>query len=298
MIDYEKIDTLVLSGGGWKGLCQLGILHYLVENSLINLENIDRSCSVSIGSVISLLLMCKWTPIEIFRKVYMTNNFFSDVPNIWTIINNLKDKYGILSLDKFVDIVEDMIKEELGYSPTLLELYDNHGKDFSVIAVNILTSEPELISYRNKPHLKAINAMKMSCSIPFIFEKCEIDDVLYVDGGLLNNFPYGYMAKEVSQSRILGIAVSGTFKKDKVTSLMTYIYRVLVAPINMSTNMQTCKYTDVINMNVDNVSLFSMTLPESDKMDLFLRGYNYIKNIIEKKDTQKDYDGWDVEFDI
>ena len=60
-MDY---DTLVLPGGGIKGLILLGGVQYLIDNYYM--KNIKNFVGTSIGSIIGYLLIIGYTPIEIF----------------------------------------------------------------------------------------------------------------------------------------------------------------------------------------------------------------------------------------
>ena len=58
-------EILVLSGGGKKGVAQVGALHCLKKNNLLN--NIKTIAASSVGSVNGLLLCAGYHPMEIFR---------------------------------------------------------------------------------------------------------------------------------------------------------------------------------------------------------------------------------------
>ena len=73
-----KVFTrLVLSGGETKGLAQLGALHYFWENGQLDHQSITHYAGASVGSLISLLLVCGYTPFEIWTHVYGVDSIFS-----------------------------------------------------------------------------------------------------------------------------------------------------------------------------------------------------------------------------
>lgn len=49
-------DTIVLSGGGIKGIGQLGALHYCREKGYLDMLRVNTLAGTSIGSIICLLL--------------------------------------------------------------------------------------------------------------------------------------------------------------------------------------------------------------------------------------------------
>ena len=61
--------TLVLSGGGIKGIGVLGILTNLMEKGLIDLKNFENFIGSSVGGIICCLLCLDQSPIDIYLKI-------------------------------------------------------------------------------------------------------------------------------------------------------------------------------------------------------------------------------------
>ena len=70
-----QFTKLVLSGGGPRGLAIIGALHYAHEKNMLN--NINEYYGTSIGSVISLLLLIGYTPVEAFQQFFMIDQIVS-----------------------------------------------------------------------------------------------------------------------------------------------------------------------------------------------------------------------------
>ena len=62
--------TLVLSGGGVKGILMLGAIQYMIDNRL--LEKTTTYIGTSVGAMIGYLLAIGYTPIEIVA--YLCNH--------------------------------------------------------------------------------------------------------------------------------------------------------------------------------------------------------------------------------
>src|SRR5271156_5786165 len=67
----NNFDTLVLSGGGIKGLAILGALHY-VHDQLKVFTNFKNYVGTSIGSIICYLLIIGYTPLELLLYFFST----------------------------------------------------------------------------------------------------------------------------------------------------------------------------------------------------------------------------------
>ena len=64
--DYE---VLVLSGGGTKGVLQLGMLHGMYTNKKINFNRIHAYVGTSIGAISCFLLILGYLPVEILSHI-------------------------------------------------------------------------------------------------------------------------------------------------------------------------------------------------------------------------------------
>ena len=69
IIDKDDYNIIVLSGGGKKGMAQLGLLHGLYINKFINFNKIKIYVGTSIGAIINFLLVINYSPVEIFSYV-------------------------------------------------------------------------------------------------------------------------------------------------------------------------------------------------------------------------------------
>jgi NTE family protein len=186
------VKTLVLPGGMIKGVVILGVVAELEEIGL--LDDVDTYVGTSVGAVIGFLLSIGYTSEEILklviedlirdvqnaviksvqelgsRKFFMDNNF---------ILKHIKK----MIVDKKLD--PDMTLEEHFQLTNTVVICTSH-----VVDMKSESSETKFISYLTSPGLRCVEALQMSFSIPFLFDVIEIDEALYVDGGVRMNIPY------------------------------------------------------------------------------------------------------------
>ena len=74
----DEYNTLVLSGGGIKGLLILGALQYLYETGKLQKKNIRKYIGTSIGAIINVLLIIGYEPKEIVAHI-VKSRFFDDI---------------------------------------------------------------------------------------------------------------------------------------------------------------------------------------------------------------------------
>lgn len=309
-------DGVILSGGGIRGIGELGVLHYYHEKGEFLPEKIKTYAATSIGSIISLLLICGYSPTDIFAKGYTLTNIIP-IPSIVQIYDGIKN-FGIMSIDPLMDIVKEMIVTKLplgnpkpaGHSikkiPTLLELYKLTGKTLVVSVGNVSQRRGEWFSWHNHPNLSVIDAVKMSCNLPIIFKRIKYNGDYYVDGGFTDNFPSE--CNELREcKKILGVAIlSKSFFADE--SIFSYPYNILLMCVmhSLSQRLRIITSNDAITLiriNFGNTSILEFGASSEKKMDMFLKGYEEAKIEDSKEYLMVDgwgpplkFDGWDIDF--
>jgi len=189
------IDTLVISGGGiGGGIAIAGSLDYLRQNDL--LKDVRRYCCTSIGAMISSLLIIGYTVDEIYNIFVNDLKSFIDL-KIYKIPLNIYRNYGLFSNDKVIDTISTYY-EKKGFSKdiTLKELYDKTNKIITICGTNLNKQDVYYFNYSTFPDMKVLDAVRITITIPF-FYKCVKYNInnkenIFVDGGLLNNFPLYY----------------------------------------------------------------------------------------------------------
>lgn len=295
----ELFDVVLLSGGGIKGFGELGMLQYHYEKKTLVLDHVKEFVGTSVGSMINILLVCGYTPMEIFTKIYSVENIFSpsDVSNIFEIFS----VYGIMSIQPLISIVEDMVRQKLGMLPTLLQLKNMTGKTFTAAAINVGKSRVEYLSYDTYPNLGAVDAVKMSCNLPVVFHRIKYEDNYWIDGGLVDSFPYG--AIKNTTGKILGILVTGkntsTVTNSKEDTFINYLYKIMLVPMDPLTQLKTKNLGPNVKLLIaefENISILNFNMNPSKKMEMFIKGYNTAKRADEKEILM--IPEWDVDQDL
>lgn len=307
-----EFDSLVLSGGGVKGIAQLGVLRYYWEKKTLSLEGLRELAGTSVGSIICTLLVCGYSPMEIFSEVYSMTSFFNigDCNNIWDLFKH----FGLMSISTMMDKISDLIIKKIGYMPTMQQLKDLSGKTVTITVTNVSRMQVEYISHMTRPNLKIIDAVKMSCNLPLIFQRISYNGDYYVDGGLLDNFPVSQISDICT--RTLGVIVTGTDPTESDTAFTNYLYRLMIMPINMITDLRSRlsnRPLTLVKIVFNNIPLLEFSMQCERKMDMFISGYKYARMEDHKQylmvdgwgwdgykkfypDDDCDYGGWDTDF--
>lgn len=269
-----KKNILVLSGGGIKGISLLGAIKYLEDQNII--ENIDTFIGTSIGGIISILLIIGYKSIDIYKF----SEIF-DMTNILDIdINNIFTKFSINN-DNVFDIIYDKLLESKNINPniTLIEFYKKTKKKLICTTVCLTTKEVEYISYKNYPDLSLKLLYKMTSAIPLLFPPIEYKNKLYIDGGLIDNFPISII-EDSKIENIIGIDLkSDYYKKREINNIINYFITILqIIYVKIIPKYDTEKYKNIIyTIDIEMNNPINLNLTKEIKKDLFYKGYNFMK---------------------
>ena len=195
-----KKNILVLAGGGMKGLGILGSIKYLEEIDMI--KNIEIFAGTSIGLIISILLIIGYKSTDIYKFAKLLDISKS----LLFDINYLFTDYSINKSDNYEIIISEILKNKnIDPNMTLLELYKLTKKKVIGTTVCLSTRNVEYISYENYPDLNILTLIKMSSAVPILFPPVKYNDNLYVDGGLIDNFPIDLFENQLEN--VIGINI-------------------------------------------------------------------------------------------
>ena len=218
--------SLVLSGGGAKGLAHIGVIKALEENG-IPISNVSGT---SMGAIIGGLYSMGYSPDEMIA-LFKTRDFSNwskgridnDLRyNINSFTNSDAENLSIgLSADKkglkpklfssYIPTVGmDIAFEELCAQATAVS-----GGDFNRLFVPFRCNASDVVSkkmvYFRSGNLGLI--IRASMTFPMYFKPIFVDSVLLFDGGIYNNFLWRESFQEFNPDFIIGSKVASNSKQ-------------------------------------------------------------------------------------
>lgn len=199
------IKNLVLSGGAYLGLIQFGVLKQLQASGFYNIKNIEKIYGTSIGGFIGAMLCLKININD------LTENF-TDRP--WqnllkfnpSILSDFYLKKGIIDKSICKKATHNLLESvDLSCDITLQELYNYSNIELHFYTTSLNDFCLKDISYKTHPNMLLLDAIYITCSIPYIFQPLEIDGETYVDGGLLCNYPIQRCLETNNKEETLGL---------------------------------------------------------------------------------------------
>jgi NTE family protein len=269
---HKTYDTLVLGGGGTKGLSILGTLAYFFENH--SLENLRRISGTSIGSVIGSLMGLRIPPREIYEIAKSVDVPFQGSGGL----QNFSKKYGVWSLRKSLAPFFSLLLENFeGHSPTFEEYFRKTQIHLKICASNVNSLKLVYFDHESTPKVRVINAIRASCCLPGIFKAVKINGDYYVDGGFVENFPMGAWsgASDFLEEKILGISVSGVSKRAKIDSVFDYMYRTasLVIAARTKESIAIKPKALIVESLIEDVPFLPISVTEEIMEKLFEQGW-------------------------
>lgn len=194
--------NLVFEGGGVKGAAYVGALRVLEGKGI--LKNIERIGGASAGAINAVLLGLGFSLDEIETFLYDPKLFksFEDKDtgffrNTWRLIYEFGWCKGVV----FEAWIKARIAEKTGNPDSsfadIEKMKDKKNfKSIYLIGTNLSFASYEIFSSEYTPDMSLAEATRISMSIPLFFKavkkKRKNNDKatdIYVDGGLLNNYP-------------------------------------------------------------------------------------------------------------
>jgi NTE family protein len=154
---------LVLSGGGARGFAHLGVIEALNEAGIFP----DVISGTSAGAIIGVLYADGHTPKEILNLMNGSSRLDFMRPAL--------PREGLLQINGIIKILKTNL----------------HSKNFNELKIPLYVTATDLNNgkavYFSEGDL--FDPVIASASIPVVFQPVKIDDISYVDGGILDNLP-------------------------------------------------------------------------------------------------------------
>jgi NTE family protein len=247
-----QFKNLVFEGGGVKGLAYVGALKELEQRKIT--QNLKRVGGTSAGAINALLLSLGCS-LEETRNILSNldfNNFLDDSWGVLRDLNRLKDDFGWYKGDFFRAWIGNIIKEKTGNEhSTFNDLKNRKFKDLYLMGTNLSTGFSEVFSFEHTPRKRVVDAVRISMSIPLFFAAVRnMRKDVYVDGGVLNNYPVKLFDREkyvIRSKRKDHCRATGYYNEEnkKITRTSSkYIYNKETLGFRLDTEQEIAMFRD------------------------------------------------------
>lgn len=269
-------NTIVLSGGGIKGIAMLGSLQYLKNCNL--LDNVKKYIGTSIGAILAFLMIIEMEPanliVNLVKKKHLKNL------KSYSLVQAFRGN-GLLKFERFQVILEEFIYEKFDDIPSFQEIYERYPIKLYVVTFNYTKNKEEVLSVETHPHMLITEALRMSSNVPFIFDKYQYDGCYYYDGFLVNNFPIHLITEEDKCLGITCFQSKWNSSDDEEPGSWKVFWNLFLLPLNKLQDIKNAPFLEqckIISIDLNHYSLFDFRLKNKIMLDLFSEGYSAGKN--------------------
>jgi NTE family protein len=242
---------LVLSGGGARGFAHLGVIQALNENNIFP----DVISGTSAGAIAGVLYADGYTPKEIMGILNSTSRLHFMRPTV--------PREGLFRISGIIRILKEHLR----------------AKTFADLRIPLFVCATDLHNgkavYFSEGEL--IDPIIASASIPVIFKPVVINNIHYVDGGVLDNLPVRPLEK--SCKFIIGSFVNPTGSEENFSNLSRIAVRIFMLNIAKEVALKADKFD--LFIAPPQLKDYKILDPEKAE-EVYKIGYNETISLLEK----------------
>jgi NTE family protein len=230
----QKTLALALGGGSALGFAHIGFLQILEENNI----KVSAIAGTSMGSLVGAFYAFGYTAKELeiisMKQIY-ARQFITDIAPI-TFLKN-----GFISGKKIQTVFDEYFEHKN---------IEDLKMPYKAVAVDMYTGKPYI--YETGPLSQAV---RTSISIPGVFKPVKKDDMLLVDGGIIDNVPCD-VAKQFGTDVIISVDVIGDYELKAEPRTITGLLLATFTLIQQEYQKFKPTFSHLkIKMNVEGVSM-------------------------------------------
>jgi NTE family protein len=252
MMSKKYKTGLVLSGGAARGFAHLGVLKALEE---LNLKP-DIISGASAGAIAGALYADGHQPEEILEMLTQKK--------IFEYFRITIPKTGFFKLNGLVEIMKKNLRAK-----TLEEL----PIPLIISVTNLSKGKPEYFQSGN-----LLDLVIASASIPVLFETKQVNDTIYMDGGVMDNLPVSPIQHKCR--KLIGVHVNPVGKMKKMSGLVQITERAF----HLAVAAEIDRKKQMFNYFIEPIKLEHYGLLDIHKgKEIFQIGYDEARNLLTKK---------------
>lgn len=265
----KVITNICFAGGGMKCVGYLGAIAVLDELDL--LKNIKRFAGTSGGAMTALLCSLNYSVDEIYNIVTADQSKYLDrkykILNWWYYL--CRKNFGIYRGQIIEDDIKSFINKKFDkdwpnfrcnqspdYNPTFKDIYEKYGHELIVTGTNLSSQNVEYFCPKLTPDMPVYIAIRISMSIPALFESVIYKGSLYVDGGMCENYPLDVFCNQSNY-------IFAEEKESTINNSLGFTFMTSGTKILRDSNMN-----DVIE-NDSNTSITSLSMFMTSIVDFY-----------------------------
>ena len=274
----KKIRNIVFSGASTKIFLFIGFLKYIKEYYPHILDNLKNYCGTSSGALIAAGLVIGFT-IDEMEELLVKLDFkqFKDINSDGIL--SFFDNYGLNSCSQFDKLFRIMMKKKTGNENiTFYDLYLLTNKTLTIVATNLNRKQTTYFSHKKTPYVKVIDAIIASISLPILYYQKKIDNELYLDGGITNNFAIDIFK---DKKETIGALVMSNNKYEEINNFFDIISSIVFCGIENKSKELVKEYKNIIILDND-IDSTDFSINRDSKIKSIRDGYDQTYTFFKK----------------
>jgi predicted acylesterase/phospholipase RssA len=285
MDKYYKLDELIIGAGGIKGVYIIGCLDNLSKIHPLSLFNYYTGCSV--GAIICFLINIGYNILDIEHIINIDLNLFQELK-----FTNLINAGGLDNGSKVNNLFKAfLLNKNYNSDITFDELYKKTNKILTFVATNITSGKVEYHNYLNNPNMEILLSLRISINMPILFSPIIYNNNYYVDGALLDTYPYNYHKNlkkigilPINKNEYLFLKNKDAFFINNFNDTMSYLKDLLtIMHLNNFKHNVKKIFKNTINIITDDsLSVIDLNVDSNTKKMMFNIGKKSFNNFFKK----------------
>jgi len=284
ILDLNNIENICFEGGGSLGLSYISALKQLDACNLRNkVKNFSGS---SVGAVYAAALACNCS-LECLEThiLILKPKTFKDTKNIFVKACRLYKRNGMYQGHLIKKWMQLLLKNACGNPDiTFQEVYDRFNHNLIITGTDLMEQNTEYFSKYTSPNMRVVDALRISVSFPLFFRDVRLNGKIYIDGGVLDNFPIHVFRKPEfggsleNDSKTIGLKLltadeyeNKPLSVDKITSFIPAVINCLHRQAS-KVYIEPSDWERTIKINTGNLSSMNFDLTEEEKQFLMVEG--------------------------
>ncbi len=283
--------ALVLSGGGARGLAQIGVIKALEENGV----RPDLIVGTSMGAIIGALYASGYTPDSILsmarnndwdliysnsstRKKRFVNQKASSEHSLFELRFDYDLTPILPSSISFGQAFYTMLTPLLALPQYKASMnFDNLPIPLRIIATDLLSGQKVVFSKGN-----LVTAIRASCSVPLAYAPVSYNEMVLIDGGISANIPVETAIAEGAGLIIVSDVTSPLWKKKDLENPVKLVDQIIAIGVTRQKEIERHKSDILLSPDLSSFSNTDFRKIDSMVTIAYAETERHIKNIKEK----------------
>ncbi len=271
-----NIKKIFFGSGSIKAHIYIGIIEVLEKHKLYDELTHYYGCSAGTFAALSLVLGIKREELtKLFNQLNLKNMLGIDGKAVLSFFKNFGFDTGAGIENEFKKLFK---VANINPDITFSQLHKLTGKYLGILGANITKECGEVFDHINNPDMSILLAVRISCSIPIVFQPVKYNECLYTDGGIIEKQMIYFIFKDCKDS-VLGFHFMSSVQLDE--SFLNYVFKLIsIFQWDICSNIFS-DFPYFINLETKSLQFYD-EMTEAKKYELINYGIEVMTSICQK----------------